>query len=55
MTWHCDCCGATFDEPLVKSVIENLDGENGWWQHLDIFCPVCGGEQIEGVISDVEM
>lgn len=54
MMWRCECCGATFEEPFTKTVMENLDGENGWWRHTEAFCPECGEEQIEEVNEDAE-
>ncbi len=41
MMWRCECCGATFDEPVSQTVKENLDGENGWWESIEMYCPVC--------------
>ena len=45
--WRCNCCGATFDKPYTKTLMENLDGENGWWRHTEAYCPECSDEQIE--------
>lgn len=53
MMWCCESCGATFDEPFKKTVMENLDGENGWWRHTEAFCPECGEEQIEEECKEV--
>lgn len=56
MMWRCECCGAMFDEPVAKTVKENLDGENGWWESIEMYCPECGGDQIMEVqIDDAEM
>ena len=47
MLFRCDWCGELFTEPYIKSVTENLDGENGWWTHNEEFCPRCGSQDFE--------
>ena len=52
MMWHCNDCGADFDEPNVRIRWENLDGENGWQEWREKFCPYCGTEDIEDDVKD---
>jgi len=50
--WRCEFCGAVFDEPCVRTRLENLDGEHGWQEWREKFCPECGDEQIEEFESE---
>lgn len=52
MMWRCNDCGAEFDEPNVRVRLENMDGENGWQEWREKFCPCCGAENIEEVYEN---
>lgn len=52
--FRCDWCGGTFDEPDKQTVRENLDGEHGWWEHTEQYCPHCGSEDFEEEQEDDE-
>lgn len=45
--YRCDRCGGDFFEPDSKEVLENMDGENGWWRYTETFCPYCGSRDFE--------
>lgn len=47
MSFRCDWCGGSFDEPDSRSITENLDGEHSWWTHDEEFCPHCGSQDFE--------
>ena len=47
LIWHCFDCGAEFDEPNVRVRLENMDGENGWQEWHERFCPCCGSEEVD--------
>ena len=47
MMFCCNWCNGTFDEPRMNTVMENLDGENGWMTWHIPACPFCGDEDIE--------
>lgn len=49
MTYKCECCKSIFTSPLVSRVRENLDGEHGWQTRTELYCPVCGSEDINEV------
>ncbi|MDY5510169.1 hypothetical protein [Dysosmobacter sp.] len=38
---RCEICGERFDEPLIVSWREDLDGEGHWETSLQVLCPVC--------------
>lgn len=52
--FRCDWCGALFDEPDIRRITENLDGENGWWTHTEEYCPRCGSQDLEEAAEDDE-
>lgn len=52
--WQCNYCERKFDEPVYREITENLDGENGWWHHVDLLCPYCGAGCIEEVGEKME-
>ncbi len=41
----CEVCGERFSFPLIRTRWENLDGENGWQERRDAFCPECGSQE----------
>lgn len=38
---RCEICGEQFDEPLIVSWREGLDGEGHWETSTQALCPVC--------------
>lgn len=48
--FRCDACGERFEEPLLCTMQENLDGEHGWETRVVAVCPWCG----EGWFKEVE-
>lgn len=48
----CNGCGCRFDEPIIRRVKENLDGENGWQTFYEKRCPYCGSEEIEEIMEE---
>lgn len=51
---RCLDCGEYFETPAKRRVKENLDGENGWWTGVILYCPACGSEYIAQVDDDAE-
>lgn len=50
----CKRCWSVFSEPDSRDYWENLDGENGWWQYTEHFCPNCGSTAIEEAAEEEE-
>ena len=48
----CRACRTVFDEAESVRRMENLDGENGWWEHWDDVCPVCGSDEFDEIEED---
>ena len=49
--YRCLICASAFEQPVLRTLRENLDGENGWWVHTQALCPCCGEAEIEAIRS----
>ncbi len=43
--YYCPICGHWFPAPLILKGWENLDGENGWHERREAFCPECRSQE----------
>jgi len=41
MIYYCPKCGLRFSTPFLRTSWNNLDGENGWYERREGFCPEC--------------
>ena len=52
--YRCNRCGASFEEPATRRIMENLDGENGWYAYIEECCPYCSSQEFEEAAEDDE-
>ena len=45
--YECLICGTLFDEPCVRSYLEDMNGEGAFQRFFVPYCPCCGSEEFE--------